>query len=44
MKKVMMIFALAIGGLSIGCIKNIENTDEGTLITFRDSTGYYIEK
>ena len=40
---------LAAGILSIlvigaATIKDIDTTETGTLITFRDNTGYYIEK
>lgn len=47
MKKILKMtgIALTIMVALIGMsIKNIENTEYGTLITFRDNTGYFIEK
>lgn len=47
MKKILKItgiMAIAILAITVTTIKNIESTESGTLITFRDNTGYYIEK
>lgn len=47
MKKLTKILgaALLIGGMVFGSsIKNIETTNYGTLITFKNDTGYFMER
>lgn len=46
MKKIKYLLGaiMIVGGLGIGFIKDIDNTDTGIMITFKDSTGYYLEK
>ena len=42
MKKVISIFII-LAILLFASIKNVESTNTGCQITFRDNTGYYIE-
>lgn len=42
MKKILITIAIITVAL-IATISNIESTDTGTLFTFRDGTGYYVE-
>lgn len=47
MKKIKgLALTILIGMVIIGtyCIKSIDITEYGTLITFRDNTGYFLEK
>lgn len=46
MKKIKYLLGaiMIVGGLGVATIKDIDNTDTGIMITFNDSTGYYLEK
>lgn len=42
--KGLLVGILVVGAIGVVAIKNIENTEYGTLITFRNDSGYFIEK